>query len=52
MAGGDIAYLTAHTGALDPGGELLGTLVSFGSDGFGELYVVSIAGTIYRVARQ
>ncbi|MBK9072837.1 MAG: PQQ-dependent sugar dehydrogenase [Myxococcales bacterium] len=51
ISGNATSGLTSHTSALDPDGDLLGTLVSFGSDGFGELYVVSIAGTIYRVAR-
>lgn len=44
-----------YTGAAEDGkawpGLSTGSLVSFGTDGFGELYVVSIGGTVARIER-
>lgn len=47
-SGGAITNLQDQTPALDPGGAI-NRLTSFGEDGFGELYVVSRNGRIFRL---
>lgn len=48
--GTSVSELTDRTAALQPlGGGSITSIVSFGEDGNGELYIVSSAGTIYKI---
>lgn len=40
-----------HTAAVNPGGQVMRNIASFGEDGAGELYLVSLNGEVWRLGR-
>ena len=52
-ANGQITNQQSHTTDLDPNKELPSSIVSFGTDGYGELYIASLAkGNVWRIQTQ
>jgi glucose/arabinose dehydrogenase len=50
VSGGAVVEAQDRTAQVDPSGVLAGALSSFGTDGQGEMYAVSLGGTVLRLA--